>query len=69
MSERSSGWDLEFDGPIALERGGKLVTLRDATNYITALPANEAALPNGRPRSWRISAGRRCLRASASCER
>jgi hypothetical protein len=45
MSERSSGWDLEFDEPIALERGGKLVTLRNATNYITALPANEAALP------------------------
>jgi hypothetical protein len=45
MSERSLGWDLEFDEPIALERGGKLVTLRDATNYITALPANEAALP------------------------
>jgi hypothetical protein len=45
MSERSSGWDLEFDEPIALERGGKLVTLRDAANYITALPANEAALP------------------------
>jgi hypothetical protein len=41
MSERSSGWDLEFDEPIALERGGK----RDATNFITALPANEAALP------------------------
>jgi hypothetical protein len=45
MSECSSGWDLEFDEPIALERGGKLVILRDATNYITALPANEAALP------------------------
>jgi hypothetical protein len=43
MSEGSSGCDLEFDEP--LERGGKLVTLRDATNYITALPANEAALP------------------------
>jgi hypothetical protein len=45
MSERSLGWDLEFDESIALERGGKLVTLRDAANYITALPAKEAALP------------------------
>ena len=42
MSERSSGWDLEFDEPIALERGCKLVTLRDATNYITALNATTA---------------------------
>jgi hypothetical protein len=25
--------------------GGKLVTLRDAANYITALPAKEAELP------------------------
>jgi hypothetical protein len=45
MSERKSGWSREFDGPIALPGGGKLVTLRDAANYITALPAKEAALP------------------------
>jgi hypothetical protein len=45
MSERKSGWSREFDEPIALPGGGKLVTLRDAANYITALPAKEAALP------------------------
>jgi hypothetical protein len=45
MSELSSGWSREFDEPIALPDGGKLVVLRDAANYITALPANEAALP------------------------
>jgi hypothetical protein len=30
MSERSSGWGREFDEPIALPGGRKLVTLRDA---------------------------------------
>ena len=45
MSELSSGWSREFDEPIALSMGGKLVLLRDAANYITALPAKEAALP------------------------
>ena len=45
MSEQSSGWSREFDEPIALPDGEKLVVLRDAANYITALPAKEAALP------------------------
>ena len=45
MSERRSGWSREFEGPIALPGGGKLVVFRDAANDITALPANEAALP------------------------
>jgi hypothetical protein len=45
MSELSSGWSREFDEPIALPDGGKLVVLRDAANYITALQAKEAALP------------------------
>ena len=44
MSERLSGWGREFDEPIALPDGGKLVLLRDAATYITALPAKEAAL-------------------------
>ena len=30
MSERKSGWSREFDEPITLSDGGKLVTLRDA---------------------------------------
>ena len=45
MSERSLGWSREFEEPIALPGGGKLVVFRDAANYTTALPANEAALP------------------------
>jgi hypothetical protein len=45
MSERRSGWSREFEEPIALPGGGKLVVFRDAAKYITALPANEAALP------------------------
>jgi hypothetical protein len=45
MSEHSSGWSRKFDEPIALADGGKLVTLRDAANYITGLPKKEAALP------------------------
>src|SRR6478672_10665709 len=44
MSQHSSSWSREFDEPIALP-GGKLVTLRDAANYITALPRKEADAP------------------------
>ena len=45
MSERSPGWGREFDEPIALPGGGQLVTLRDAANYITGLPREDAELP------------------------
>jgi hypothetical protein len=45
MTESKSGWGRAFDEPIALPDGRKLVLLRDAANYITALPAKEAALP------------------------
>ena len=45
MSELVAGWSREFDEPIAFPDGEKLVVLRDAANYITALPAKEAALP------------------------
>jgi hypothetical protein len=45
MSELSSGWSREFDEPIALPGGRKLVTLRDAASYITALPKKEADAP------------------------
>jgi hypothetical protein len=38
MSEHSSGWSRKFHEPIALADGGKLVTLRDAANYVTGLP-------------------------------
>jgi hypothetical protein len=45
MSDSKTGWSREFDESIALPAGGKLVTLRDAANYLTALPDDEAAHP------------------------
>jgi hypothetical protein len=39
------GWAREFEDPIVLPDGRKLVTLRDAPTYITELPKKEAALP------------------------
>jgi hypothetical protein len=45
MSEQVPGWSREFDEPIALPGGEKLVVLRDAANYITALPTKEATPP------------------------
>jgi hypothetical protein len=44
MSKRT-GWSREFDDPIALPGGQKLVTLRDAASSITSLPEDESALP------------------------
>ena len=38
-------WSRKFDEPIAPPDGRRLVTLRDATTYITELPKKEAALP------------------------
>jgi len=45
MSEPSSGWGRQFDEPIVLPNGRNLVSLRDAANYITALPKKEANAP------------------------
>ena len=42
MSEPSSGWGRQFDEPIELPDGRKLVVLRDAASYVTALPKKEA---------------------------
>jgi hypothetical protein len=42
MSKPSSGWGRQFDEPIELPDGRKLVVLRDAASYITALPKKEA---------------------------
>jgi hypothetical protein len=39
------GWARRFDEPIPLLRGRKLVTLKDAGNYITKLPKAEHAAP------------------------
>jgi hypothetical protein len=41
---QSSGWGHAFDEPIALPDGRKLILLRDAASYITALP-KEADAP------------------------
>jgi hypothetical protein len=39
------GWQRKFEDPIPLPAGRKLVTLRDAADYITSLPKKESALP------------------------
>jgi hypothetical protein len=39
------GWSREFEDPIPPPGGRKLITLRDAADYITALPKKEAAAP------------------------
>ena len=45
MSDHSSGWGRQFDEPIELPDGRKLVVLRDAAGYITALPKKESVAP------------------------
>ena len=39
------GWQREFEDPISLPDGRKLLTLKDAAEYITGLPKKESALP------------------------
>jgi hypothetical protein len=39
------GWQREFEDPIPLSGGRKLVTLRDAADYITSLPKRDSDLP------------------------
>jgi hypothetical protein len=39
-------WSRQFDGPIPLQKGKPLVTLRDAAKYIVKLPkAEQQATP------------------------
>ena len=38
-------WSAPFEDPIVSPDGRKLVTLKDAANYITKLPKMESALP------------------------
>ena len=38
-------WSTPFDDPIILPDGRKLLTLKDAANYITKLPKKESDLP------------------------
>ena len=40
-----AGWQRAFEDPIPLPDGLKLVTLRDAADYITGLPKTESDLP------------------------
>src|SRR5450631_2663318 len=42
---REKGWSREFNDPVELPRGRKLVTLEDAGNYITKLPKAEHEAP------------------------
>jgi hypothetical protein len=41
----NNGWQRKFEDPIPLPGGRKLITLRDAADYITTLPKKESALP------------------------
>jgi hypothetical protein len=45
VGRSSNGWQRPFEDPIGLPDGRTLVTLRDAADYITALPEKEAELP------------------------
>jgi hypothetical protein len=38
-------WSAPFEDPIVLSDGRKLLTLKDAADYITTLPKKESALP------------------------
>jgi hypothetical protein len=44
------GWRRKFEDPIPLPNGKKLVTLRDAADYITGLPEKETDLPD-----WQVA--------------
>ena len=44
------GWRRKFEDPISLPGGRKLVTLRDAADYITSLPKKESDLPD-----WQVA--------------
>jgi hypothetical protein len=45
MAERNAGWGRKFSEPITLPAARRLVSLRDAADYITSLPRAEAELP------------------------
>jgi hypothetical protein len=48
----ASIWSRKFDEPIPLPRGRRLVTLRDAGNYILKLPESEHTAPE-----WQAAMG------------
>jgi hypothetical protein len=45
VGRRSNGWQRQFEDRIELPDGRTLTTLREAADYITALPKQEANLP------------------------
>ena len=45
MAERKQDWNREFEDPISLPGGRKLLTLKDTADYITKLPKKESDLP------------------------
>lgn len=47
-------WSTPFEEPIVLPNGRKLITLKDAGDYITRLPKADTAPRNGRPR-WKAN--------------
>jgi len=48
----ATGWKRRFDEQIPLPRGRQLVTLEDASNYITKLPKAEHAAKEWQP-AWK----------------
>jgi hypothetical protein len=44
----ANGWSRQFEDPIILPNGRKLITLRDAATFITKLPKAEHDLPQWR---------------------
>ena len=45
-----NGWQRKFEDPVPLPDGRKLVTLRDAADYVTGLPKKETDLPD-----WQVA--------------
>src|SRR5882672_10534909 len=45
MMLAANGWQRKFEDPISVPDGRKLITLRDAADYITSLPKKESDLP------------------------
>jgi hypothetical protein len=45
MANHKTGWARKFNEPVTLPDGRRLVTLREAADYITALSRAEAEMP------------------------
>jgi hypothetical protein len=52
LQEVTTNWSRKFEEPISLPDGRQLVTLRDAGDYITALPKAEYIAPE-----WQAAMG------------